>query len=79
MVNYIKEETCGAGILHSLAFEATYYEDHEMCDDILASNEEIFNQMMNMCVMYDQQSVTLFFTALLFPDILTVLYTIIGR
>ena len=33
----------------------------------LASNEEIFNQMMNMCVMYDQQSVTLFFTALLFP------------
>ena len=37
------------------------------------------NQMMNMCVMYDQQSVTLSFTALLFPDILSVLYTIIGR
>ena len=77
MVNYIKDETCGAGILHSLAFEATYYEDHEMRDDMLASNEEIFNQMMNMCVMY--QSVTLFFTALLFPDILSVLYIIIGR
>ena len=77
MVNYIKDETCGAGILHSLAFEATYYEDHEMRDDMLASNEEIFNQMMNMCVMY--QSVTLSFTALLFPDILSVLYIIIGR
>ena len=79
MVNYIKDEMCGAGILHSLAFEATYYEDNEMRDDILASYEEIFNQMMNMCVMYDQQSVTLSFTALLFPDILSVLYTIIGR
>ena len=36
MVNYIKDETCGAGILHSLAFEAIYYEDNEICDDILS-------------------------------------------
>jgi len=61
VVNYIKEETCGAGILHSLAFQATYYEDHEMCD------EAIFNQMMNMCVMYDQQSVTYLLQHYSFP------------
>ena len=33
MVNYIKDETCGARILHPLAFEAIYYEDNEICDD----------------------------------------------
>jgi len=32
----IKHETCGAEILHSLAFEAIYYEDNETCDDISA-------------------------------------------
>lgn len=46
MVNYIKDEMCGAGILHSLTFEAIHYKDHEICDDILASYEEIFYEMM---------------------------------
>ena len=42
MVNYIKDEICGAGILHSLTFEAIHYEDYEICDDILASYKGIF-------------------------------------
>jgi len=57
VVNYIKDETCGAGILHSLAFEVIYYENHEICDDILASYEEMFNEMMNMSVMYSFSTV----------------------
>jgi len=40
MVESIKNGTCGAGILHSLAFEPMYYEDNKICDDILASYEE---------------------------------------
>ena len=36
MANYIKDETYGAGILRYLDFEAMYYEDNEICNDILA-------------------------------------------
>ena len=36
MANYIKDETYGAGIRRSLHFEAMYYEDNEICNDILA-------------------------------------------
>jgi len=47
MVNSIKDGTCKAGILHSLAFETLYYKDKKICDDILASYEEIILSIPN--------------------------------
>ena len=47
MIESIKNGTCGAGILHSLAFEPIYYDDNKICDDILASYEETILSVPN--------------------------------